>query len=182
MPPDENGIRSSGGRTPWAVRVGTWLLLFILVRGALGVALIGREFYRAWSTGAAKVYDFGAVGLPQVLWMLQWALAGVALWALSRRRRVGRWLAVGLVLWLAYQPAQELWVALEAARGHADLRLKLVGYRSRGEGLGGILANLPLALGLLGVGLRLALGANVAEFFRAAPSAGADPARRPTRA
>jgi hypothetical protein len=172
------GMGATAGRIPRLVRFGTWVLLFILVRGTLGLFFLGRHIYRAWGASEPRAHALEGLGLAQVLWTLQWALAGVALWALSRRRPLGRWLAVGLVLSLAYQPLREVWRALQVVSGHADLRL--LGYRDAGEGFGGVVVNVPLALGLLAIGLGLALAGGVAEYFRPASSSGEDAGRRPT--
>ncbi len=61
MPEAEKRIASSTGRSPSIVRVGTWVLLFVLVRGTLGVAFIGRDIYRASAKGRA----FETLGFAQ---------------------------------------------------------------------------------------------------------------------
>ncbi len=96
---------------------------------------------------------------------VQWVAAGVGLWGLLRRRPFGRWLATGFAAYLALMCAFGVAAAADVMHGDVN-RYWFGGPQVRHEALGVSVIVLALGVAFTILGFRLALAADVREYFR----------------
>ena len=164
----ERSDRREATGTPTAVRVASGLLVVVLVGGAIGIALISRHVLGALQDENVEQQAGDLAVLIERI--LQWMAAAVALWAIRRRRRLGRWLTATMAMYLAIKVISGFWGAAQAMLGQVDAVSKGQRFSTPAEGLGGVLFAGAIASGLIAIAFSMAFAAPVREYFDSARS------------
>lgn len=152
------------GRTPepTVVRIASGLMLMIIIGGGIGVALLTRHIWLADQTESPAERARDVAFLAERL--LQWLAAGTAMWGIRQQRAIGRWLAVGLALYLAMKTSFASRGALQAIMGEPDT-LSSMPYESPAEGVAGLFATALIVSGLTAIAWSMTRNKKVREYF-----------------
>ena len=163
MADERNDLEGYQTPAPTAVRVASGLLIVMLVAGAIGIALLVRHIvslHHVESTGQ-RVDDLAWLSER----ILQWVTAGIALWAIRKRRPLGRWLTMSLTMYLTIKVILGFRGAVLVMLGGEDTVSSWLRFETPAEAFGGFLFAGAIASGLIAIAFSMVFNPRVRDYF-----------------